>query len=87
MQKSIPELITSNLIITILKPEESHFLATYERKNHAHLAKWESIRGTTYFTDAEVEKCVKLNFENFISGSSVSAIFQTSSMAYFKLVI
>lgn len=74
MQKSIPELITSNLIITILKPEEFHLLATYERTNRAHLAKWEPIRDELYFTDVEVKKRVKLNFENFISGSSISLV-------------
>ena len=74
MQKSIPELHTHNLIITILKPEESHLLATYERENQVHLAKWEPTRDAVYFTDADVEKRVKRNFENFRSGSSLSFV-------------
>ena len=71
VSNSIPELITKNLIVTILKPEEFHLLASYERNNQSHLARWEPIRDEVYFTDFEVEKRVKLNFKNFMSGSSV----------------
>ena len=71
VSNSIPELITKNLIVTILKPEDFHLLASYERNNQSHLARWEPIRDEVYFTDIEVEKRVKLNFKNFMSGSSV----------------
>lgn len=74
VSNSIPELITENLIITILKPEEHYLLAIYERNNQTHLAKWEPIRDEVYFTDIEVEKRVKSNFKNFILGSSVCLV-------------
>ena len=74
VSNSIPELITENLIITILKPEEHHLLATYEKNNQTHLTKWEPIRDELYFTDIEVGKRVKSNFKDFISGSSVCLV-------------
>lgn len=74
MPKPIPELFTENLVITILKPEDFHLLAAYERDNQAHLAKWEPTRDAVYFTDVEIEKRVKLNSDNFILGSSISLV-------------
>ena len=74
MRKTIPELITPNLIITVLKPEKFSHLACYERNNRVHLAKWEPKRDETYFADNEVELRVKLNYEQFISGKSVPLV-------------
>lgn len=74
MLSSVPELITKNLIITILKPEDWPLLAIYEKNNKAHLARWEPLRDEAYFTDFEVEKRVKLNFKNFTSGASLSLV-------------
>jgi len=79
VQKSIPEIITHNLIITILKPEEFQLLATYERENRTHLARWEPLRDTAYFTDVEVAKRVRSNFEDFILGSSAAFVGLDSS--------
>ncbi|MBU2894866.1 GNAT family N-acetyltransferase [Colwellia sp. D2M02] len=69
-----PELITKNLIITILEPKDYQLLATYERANRAHLAKWEPLRSDEYFTDEAVRKRVAQNFDNFKSGSSIAFV-------------
>lgn len=74
MRKSIPELITPNLIITVLEPEEFALLASYERRNKSHLAKWEPKRDDAYYSEIEVERRVKLNYEQFMSGKSVPFI-------------
>lgn len=70
----IPELITDNLIITVLKPDEFRLLSTYEINNRHHLSEWEPLRRNEYFTDEEVKKRVELNYENFKSGLSVSFV-------------
>ena len=71
MQDSIPELITHNLIITILKPDDFHLLADYEQQNHAHFSKWEPLRNENYFKETEVKKRIELSFKNFQTGSSI----------------
>jgi len=74
MKYTIPELITDNLIITVLSPENSSLLTTYENNNRVHLSKWEPIRAENYFADESVKKRVELNFKSFLSGSSISLV-------------
>ena len=74
MKYSIPELITDNLIITVLSSENYSLLATYENNNRVHLSKWEPIRVENYFADESVKKRVELNFKSFQSGSSISLV-------------
>lgn len=74
MKDSIPELITDNLIITVLNPEDSSLLANYENYNREHLSKWEPIRTENYFTNESVKKRVELNFKSFKSGSSIPLV-------------
>lgn len=74
MKNTIPELITTNLIITVLKPDDYHLLANYERNNRDHLSKWEPLRSESYFTDKEVKERVALSFKNFNEGTSLSFV-------------
>lgn len=74
MQHAIPEIITDNLIITILKSTDFRLLAMYEGKNRAHLSKWEPIRTEDYFTDESVKKRLEVSFNNFKSGSAIPFI-------------
>ena len=71
MQTPIPELITENLIITVLKPADFHLLAAYEHNNRAHLSKWEPIRASGYFTDDSVKIRIESGMHNFVSGSAI----------------
>ena len=70
MQNSIPELITDNLVITVLKPTDFRLLLTYEKANKQHLSKWEPIRKHAYFTDEDAKKRMELSFNSFKSGYS-----------------
>jgi ribosomal-protein-alanine N-acetyltransferase len=74
VKDSIPELITDNLIITVLSSEDYSLLATYENNNRVYLSHWEPIRTENYFTDESVKKRVELNFKSFKSGSSISLV-------------
>ncbi|MFT6928193.1 MAG: ribosomal-protein-alanine N-acetyltransferase [Psychromonas sp.] len=74
MQNSIPELITENLFITVLKAEDFHLLAAYERNNQQHLSQWEPSRNDGYFSVNEVKKRVESHFANFIAGSAIALV-------------
>lgn len=74
MKYPIPKLITDNLIITVLQPENYSLLLKYERSNRKHLSNWEPLRSENYFTGESVQSRVKLNFEKFRSGSSIPLV-------------
>ncbi len=71
MQNSIPELITDNLIITVLKPADFRLLSSYEKENREHLSKWEPIRKQGYFTDEAAKSRIELSFDSFKLGSFI----------------
>ncbi len=72
--KSIPELYTENLNISVLNPVDFNLLVTYISKNRSHLAKWEPQRASDYFSSTETKKRVESNFQNFQIGSSISLV-------------
>ncbi|MGJ8581388.1 MAG: GNAT family N-acetyltransferase [Psychromonas sp.] len=74
MKDSIPELITDNLIITVLSPDDSSLLATYENNNRVHLSRWEPKRADNYFTEESVKNRVALSLKSFHSGSSIPLV-------------
>jgi ribosomal-protein-alanine N-acetyltransferase len=72
--KSIPELKTKNLIISLLHPEDFKLLVNYESENRIHLSHWEPTRSAEYFSVEETQKRVERNIENFRLGSSISFV-------------
>ena len=72
--KSIPELKTENLIISLLNPEDFKLLVKYESENRIHLSQWEPTRSVEYFSLEETQKRVEINIENFQLGSSISLV-------------
>ncbi len=74
MPYSIPEIITDNLIITILDPADFSLLVKYEKSNRERLSKWEPTRSENYYTDESVKSRVELNVESFKSGSAITLV-------------
>jgi len=72
--KIIPQLTTENLIITVLLHEDYKFLVKYEMDNRNHLSPWEPARTAEYFGLNETLKRVKLNYNNFELGSSITLV-------------
>lgn len=72
--KSIPELETENLIISVLSPDNFELLVKYQNENRSHLSAWEPSRVPEYFSSEETRKRVKLSFKEFQSGSSISLV-------------
>ncbi|GLS90053.1 alanine acetyltransferase [Psychromonas marina] len=69
-----PELITSNLFITLLKPEHLPLLIDYQNVNREHLAKWEPVRTEDYFSRQETKKQIDKSVQNFKSGKELSFV-------------
>ena len=72
--KSIPELKTENMIISVLMPENLDLLMEYERNNRVHVAKWEPTRFNDYFSLEETKQRIENSFENFKLGKSISLV-------------
>ena len=72
--KSIPELKTENLIVSLLNPEDFELLVKYESDNRVHFFQWEPTRIAEYFSLEETKKRVESNLENFQLGSSISLV-------------
>ena len=71
---TIPEFTTENLIVSVLTPDDYELLAKYERDNRSYLSQWEPIRSAEYFSLEETQKRLKLNFQDFKLGSSISLV-------------
>jgi ribosomal-protein-alanine N-acetyltransferase len=69
--KSIPELKTENLIVSLLNPDDFELLVKYQSENRIHLSQWEPSRLTKYFSGEETKKRVENDFEDFQRGSSI----------------
>lgn len=67
-------LNTPNLFITLLKPEHSTLLTTYQNENREHLAKWEPARTEAYFSLAETKKQIHKSVQKFKSGNTISFV-------------
>lgn len=68
----IPKLETSNMIISVLKPDDVPLLVKYQNENREHLAKWEPTRSMGYYSAEETQKRIETNLQDFKLGNSIS---------------
>jgi len=72
--KSIPELETQNMVISLLNANDLAFLMTYQNENRAHFSKWEPIRNEEYFSLNETKVRLELDLKDFQLGSSITLV-------------
>lgn len=77
MNKDIPTLTVSakdNLSIEILTPEHSALVNAYEIRNKEHLARWEPLRDTHYYNEAETKARIMNSYHNFCLDNAIHFI-------------
>lgn len=72
--KSIPELKTDNLIISVLSPENCELLMEYENENREFLSQWEPERVGDYFSLDSARQRLENSFQNFQLGVSLPLV-------------
>jgi ribosomal-protein-alanine N-acetyltransferase len=71
---TISVFTTENLIVSVLSPNDCELLFKYESDNCRHLSQWEPTRSAEYFCLEETQKRIKISFENFQLGSSITLV-------------
>lgn len=71
---SLPEFETEHMIVSVLTPKNYELLAKYESDNRSHLSQWEPTRTKEYFSEAETKKRLKLSFQDYHLGSSITLV-------------
>ncbi|WP_061939113.1 GNAT family N-acetyltransferase [Collimonas pratensis] len=70
----LPVIETKRTVLTILHPDAAPLLLAYQMANKEHLAPWEPIRDSDFYTAESCRRRCESAYQAFIDGTAVSFI-------------